>query len=94
LHQSRSIERARGLEDDTEASTVVVERFDAVGETLVVAAVTSIFLGILEEDTVKLPDVVLAEGDLPIRLEDHLHQFGVTSDLLLVPRPERPDVQT
>lgn len=48
-----------------------------------------IFSAELEKNPMKLLDMVFGERDLPIRRKDHFHKFGVTRDLLLIPRPER-----
>jgi hypothetical protein len=83
-HQARRIERRRGLEDDADLPAGLVEGGDAVGGSLVLAAMAGILLAVDEKIAVQLPDVVLGDGDVFPRPEDQLHRLGVAGHCLLV----------
>ena len=72
---------------------MLVKGLDVVGQLLVLAAMTFVLLGMLEQNAVELPDVVLRERQLGPRLEHQLHGLGVLGDFLLVARAQGAEVE-
>ena len=71
----------------------LVERDKIVGLGLVIAAMMRVFFAVLEQIAMQLLDVVFRKRDLSPGLEEQLHRFGVTGDLLLVSRCKGFDLQ-
>ena len=83
----------RSLEHDADLLSLGVERGDVIGRRLVAAAMPIVLDAVLQEIAVSLPDVILGEGDIGIRLEYEFHDFGIARDLLLIAGGERLDLQ-
>ena len=88
VHHPRGVERRRCLKDDADTSAVLIEGFDVVGMFLVLAAMTLIAWRKLQQYSVELFDVILAQGNVRPGIEDHLGGFRVAGDFLLVTRAE------
>src|SRR5262245_20606249 len=93
MHQPRRIKRSCGLEDYTDTSTVFVESLDVVGQLLVFTAMTFVSLRELQQNSVKLLDVVLAERNVGPGIKDHLCRFGVSRDFLFISGFKRTQIQ-
>ena len=89
-HEPRRVERGGGLEHHADLIAVRIERDDAVGRRLVVAAMPGVFVAVDEQVAMELLDVVLGQGDLRPRREHQLHHGGIAGPLLLV-AGGRPD---
>ena len=70
-----------------------VKGLDVVGQLLVFAAVTFVTLRELQQNSVKLLDVVLADRDVGPGIENRLRRFGVACDFLLVTGLERTQIE-
>lgn len=82
--ESRRIERSSGHEDDTKAAAILDEGFNVIVERLPFTAMTFVLCGMHQEVAVKLPDMVLGDGDRVIGPEYGLHDISVTCHFLLV----------
>lgn len=87
-HEAGGGEGGGGLEGDADFAAVLIEGGDAIGGGLVLVAMVGVFLAVGEEVAVELLDVVFGEREVGPGLEDQLHPFGVTGDLLLIARFE------
>jgi len=92
-HQPGGVKGLGDLVDDGNLLAGVVEGGNTVGQLLVLAAAPVVILAVAQEIVVELLDVVLRDRDLRPRMEDGLHDFGVTGDLLLVAGGKGFDLQ-
>ena len=57
-------------------------------------AVVLVLLALSKKVAVQLSDVVLAEGDRTVRIDDQIDGLRVARDLLLIARGESPDADS
>ena len=93
LHEPRRIERGCSFEDDADTSAVCIERLDIVRCLFVLASMMFISLRELQQNAVKLLDVVFVEWNVVPRIEHHLRRFCVPGNLLLISRSKRSQIE-
>ena len=84
FHKNRRVEWRGGLEHDAYFVAVGVERADMIRIGFVLASVPLILLGVAEQITVELFDMVFAQRYGGITIENGLHSLCITCDFLLV----------
>ena len=83
-HQLRCVEGRRGLEDDADLSSLLIDGGNTVGQFFVLAAMPSVLPAVTKKIPVELLDVILAKWQILPRAKDGLHHLGIARDFLLV----------
>jgi hypothetical protein len=92
-HPDRRFERRRGRKDNAEAFAVRIERFEVIGQGLVVTAMAFVLVGMDQQVAMELFDVILGQGNVGPMREDRFHHVSIAGDFLLIAGDERTDME-
>jgi hypothetical protein len=70
-----------------------VERFDVVGQFLVITAVTLVTLRKLQQHSVQLLDMIFGERNVRPRIEDHFRCLCIARNFLFISRCKRTQIE-